>query len=78
MLIGSAWAGAIAAKAVFGSKFSLMKQRGRWQALPDGRRAFATLHPSWVLRQPGDEERELAYRGFRDDLALLTTLDDAG
>ena len=70
--------GAIAAKAVFGSKFSLMKQHGRWQALPDGRRAFATMHPSWVLRQTGDEEREIAYRGFRDDLALLTTLDDAG
>ena len=68
--------GAIAAKAIFGSKFSLMKQHGRWQDLPDGRRAFATMHPSWVLRQRGDEERELAYRGFRDDLALLTTLDD--
>ena len=70
--------GAIAAKAVFGAKFSLMKQHGRWQTLPDGRRAFATMHPSWVLRQPGDEERELAYRGFRDDLALLTAVDDAG
>ena len=69
--------GAIAAKAVFGSKFSLMKQHGQWQVLPDGRRAFATMHPSWVLRQRGNEERDIAYRGFRDDLALLTTLDDA-
>ncbi|GAB6197575.1 UdgX family uracil-DNA binding protein [Lysobacter xanthus] len=69
--------GAIAAKAIFGSKFSLMKQHGRWQSLADGRRAFATMHPSWVLRQSDREEREIAYRGFRDDLALLTTLDDA-
>jgi DNA polymerase len=67
--------GAIAAKAVFGSKFSLMKQHGRWHELGDGRRAFATMHPSWVLRQRGDEEREIAYRGFRDDLALLTELE---
>jgi hypothetical protein len=35
------------------------------------------MHPSWVLRQRGDEEREIAYRGFRDDLALLTARGDA-
>ncbi|MGY4515905.1 UdgX family uracil-DNA binding protein [Lysobacter sp. HA18] len=66
--------GAIAAKAVFGSKFALMKQHGQWQELPDGRRAFATMHPSWVLRQRGDADREAAFRAFRDDLALLTAL----
>ena len=66
--------GAIAAKAVFGSKFGLMKQHGQWQVLPDGRRAFATMHPSWVLRQRSDADREAAYRTFRDDLALLTQL----
>lgn len=68
--------GAIAARAVFGAKFGLMKQRGQWQALADGRRAFATVHPSWVLRQRGDGERERAFRGFVADLALLTDLDD--
>ncbi|HEY4582946.1 MAG TPA: UdgX family uracil-DNA binding protein [Lysobacter sp.] len=67
--------GAIAAKAVFGSGFGLMKQHGEWQALPDGRRAFATMHPSWVLRQRSDAEREAAYRTFRADLALLTELE---
>ena len=67
--------GAIAAKAVLGPKFALMKQHGRWQALPDGRRAFATMHPSWVLRQRGDADRDAAYRAFRDDLALLADLD---
>ncbi|TZF87161.1 UdgX family uracil-DNA binding protein, partial [Cognatilysobacter lacus] len=66
--------GAIASRAVFGANFSLMKQHGKWFELEAGRRAFATMHPSWVLRQSGDEERELAYRGFRDDLALLTRL----
>jgi DNA polymerase len=67
--------GAIGAKAVFGPKFGLMKQRGEWQALPDGRRGFATVHPSWVLRQRDSASREAAFRGFVADLALLTEID---
>lgn len=67
--------GAIGAKAVFGPKFGLMRQRGQWQGLADGRRGFATVHPSWVLRQRDDDSREQAYRGFRDDLALLADVD---
>lgn len=68
--------GAIGAKAVFGAKFGLMRQRGQWQELPGGRRGFATVHPSWVLRQRDSGSREQAYRSFRDDLALLADLDD--
>lgn len=63
--------GAIAARNVFGTKFGLMRQRGTWQALPDGARGFATVHPSWVLRQRDSAEREKAMRGFVADLALL-------
>ena len=63
--------GAIAARNVLGTKFGLMKQRGAWQALTDGTRAFATVHPSWILRQRDSESRETAYRGFVADLALL-------
>lgn len=63
--------GAIAARNVFGTRFGLMKQRGTWQALADGTRAFATVHPSWVLRQTDSQAREAAYRGFVADLALL-------
>lgn len=63
--------GAIAARAVFGSKFGLMAQRGTWQTLADGTRAFATVHPSYVLRQRGDEARHQAYANFVDDLSLL-------
>lgn len=69
--------GAIAAKAVFGSRFGLMRERGQWRALESGGHAFATVHPSWVLRQRGPEERERAYRGFVADLALLTEIPDA-
>ena len=63
--------GAIAARNIFGTKFGLMKQRGTWQALPDGARAFATVHPSWILRQRDAQSRDEAYRGFVADLALL-------
>jgi DNA polymerase len=63
--------GAIAAKAVFGPKFRLMEQRGVMQRLPGGPRAFATVHPSWVLRQRGSDAREEAWRNFLDDLRLL-------
>lgn len=63
--------GAIAARSVFGSKFRLMQQRGQWQTLADGTRAFATVHPSYVLRQRGDDPRHEAYANFVHDLALL-------
>lgn len=63
--------GAIAAKAVFGPKFRLMEERGVWQTLPEGPRGFATVHPSWVLRQRDADARAEAYRNFVDDLGLL-------
>ena len=63
--------GAIAARNVLGNKFKLMQQRGTWQALPDGTRAIATVHPSWVLRQRDSESRAEAYRSFVTDLAAL-------
>jgi len=42
-----------------------------WHVLDDGTRAFATVHPSWVLRQTGDAAREGAYRLLKDDLQHL-------
>lgn len=63
--------GAIAAKAILGSKFGLMKQRGQWQALPDGTRVLATVHPSYVLRQRDPESRHAAYADFVRDLKPL-------
>ena len=63
--------GAIAARNVFGTRFRLMAQRGTWQALAGGTRAFATVHPSFVLRQRDSASRDQTYRGFVGDLALL-------
>lgn len=66
--------GATAARAIFGPGFALLEQRGRRQVLPDGTPAFATVHPSWLLRLPDAAAREQAYRDFVRDLALLREL----
>ena len=62
--------GATAARAVFGPGFALMQERGCWRTRDDGTRAFATVHPAWVLRQTG-EAREAGYRLLVADLCLL-------
>jgi DNA polymerase len=64
--------GAMAAQAVFGASFRLMEQRGQWIDLPGGRRAMATVHPSYLLRLPGEAEREAAYADFVRDLTLIS------
>jgi DNA polymerase len=63
--------GAMAAQSVFGSSFRLMVQRGQWIDLPDGRRAMATVHPSYLLRLPDEDARHAGYADFVRDLALL-------
>ena len=68
--------GAIAATRVFGPKFALMKNRGAWHATGDGVRAFATVHPSYVLRQQGERERAVAYCMLVEDLKLLRDVAD--
>ena len=63
--------GASAARAVFGPGVRLTEARGIWRTREDGVRAFATVHPSWVLRQGDGEAQARAYAGFVDDLRLL-------
>ncbi|HVX44959.1 MAG TPA: UdgX family uracil-DNA binding protein [Mycobacteriales bacterium] len=62
--------GATAAQAVLGSDFRVTKQRGEIVPVPDAPKArgIATVHPSSVLRAP---DRDSAYAGFRDDLAVV-------
>ncbi|MET0893848.1 MAG: UdgX family uracil-DNA binding protein [Pseudoxanthomonas sp.] len=62
--------GATAAQAIFGKDFRLMERRGIWHTLAGGTRAFATVHPSWVLRQKGDAQG-VGYASFLEDLRLL-------
>lgn len=63
--------GATAATALMGPGFALLRERGRWHEGPGGVPLLATVHPSWVLRQPpgtGDE----AYAGLVADLQRVT------
>jgi uracil-DNA glycosylase len=65
--------GASAAHAIFGTAFRLTDERGRWQTTPGGKRAFATMHPSSILRAEAWQRNE-AYTAFVNDLRLLSTL----
>ncbi len=59
--------GATAAKSLLGSRFSVLKSRGVAQQTPWAEVAFATVHPSAVLRARRDQ-RERAERMFVADL----------
>jgi len=66
--------GSMAAANLFGSSFKLLAERGQWRVLEDGTRAFATVHPSYLLRLPDESARAQAYRDFVRDLRLLESL----
>jgi DNA polymerase len=65
--------GAMAAQAIFGKNFRLLEQRGQWMTLDNGIRAFATVHPSYLLRLPDEREREAAVADFIRDLSMLVS-----
>jgi uracil-DNA glycosylase family protein len=68
--------GAIAARNVLGNQFKLMRERGQWRELPSGAKVFATVHPSFVLRQRDSASRAREYKGFVSDLAALLEVMD--
>ena len=61
--------GATAARAVFGKVVTISALRGRGHALPEGGEAWATVHPSFLLRVRDDREAE--YTKFVADLARI-------
>jgi uracil-DNA glycosylase len=62
--------GAMAAQTLFGSTFSITRERGSWRRLGPDTEGFATWHPSAVLRTP-DEERASMYRQLVQDLSQI-------
>jgi DNA polymerase len=55
--------GAAATTTVFGRPMSILKMRGKWEDLTIGKhnvRAMPTLHPAYLLRQPG--QKHLSWR----------------
>jgi DNA polymerase len=67
--------GAMASAALFGNEFRLTQERGQWRDVRPGMRAFATAHPSSLLRAPDRAGRERAWKDFLRDLSLLKKVD---
>jgi DNA polymerase len=59
--------GAVAAQALLGRDFRVSRQRGEFVTWDDGRIVTATVHPSSILRAPG-ERRSAEMAAFVDDL----------
>jgi uracil-DNA glycosylase family 4 len=60
--------GATAAQALLGRDFRVTKHRGEVLTLPDGTPVTATVHPSSILRMPGEDARHAAMEEFVHDL----------
>jgi DNA polymerase len=63
--------GATAGQALFGSNFSVTRERGRFLSSRHAPFALATLHPSALLRIREPDERRAAFERFVADLALV-------
>jgi uracil-DNA glycosylase family protein len=59
--------GATAAKSLLGSDFRVTRQRGEWVDSGLADYVTATVHPSSILRQKTDRDRERAMRAFVED-----------
>jgi DNA polymerase len=62
--------GATAAQALLGKDFRVTKERGKWIDTEGGVKIIATVHPSSILRAPGDA-RDIEYREFVHDLEIV-------
>lgn len=60
--------GATAAQALLGPQVRVTRARGSVQLTGSGTAVLVTLHPSALLRIPGEGERQQAIRQFEDDL----------
>jgi uracil-DNA glycosylase family protein len=65
--------GAVAAQSLLGTRFSVLRQRGRVPDDPAGLTTVATVHPSSILRAP-DELRAEQMEAFVRDLQLAADL----
>jgi uracil-DNA glycosylase family protein len=66
--------GATAGQALFGSRFSVTRERGRFLKSPAAPFVLATLHPSALLRIREADARREAFDRFVADLALVNGL----
>ena len=60
--------GATAARSLFGRPVTISSARAETHHLADGKMAFVTIHPSFLLRLRSDAEKAREYRAFVADL----------
>jgi DNA polymerase len=63
--------GATAAQSVVGKPVAIMKERGKFIDSVLGKLTLVTIHPSAILRQRDDDEREQEYRRFASEMKLV-------
>jgi uracil-DNA glycosylase len=63
--------GATAAQSVVGKPVPVMKERGKFIDSALGKLAFVTIHPSAILRQRDQDEREEEFRRFASEMKLV-------
>ena len=63
--------GATAAQSVVGKSVPIMKERGKFIDSAIGKLAFVTIHPSAILRQRDQDEREQEFRRFAAEMKLV-------
>lgn len=68
MLVGL---GATAGRAIFGREIGVMKSRGTIFDLDEAMRAYITVHPSFLLRLPDEEQKRMEYNRFLADLRRI-------
>jgi uracil-DNA glycosylase len=66
--------GATAAQALLGRDFRVTKQRGTWVDSDIADFVTATIHPSAILRQRTDKDRQAAMEQFVSDLQLVKSV----
>lgn len=63
--------GATAAQSVVGKPVPIMKARGKFIDSALGKLTLVTIHPSAILRQRDNDEREEEYRRFASEMKLV-------
>ena len=66
--------GGTAARALLNRAVAITRERGRPIELPDGQKAFVTVHPSFLLRVPDEDAKAREYQAFVADLRKVAEL----
>ncbi len=69
--------GGTAARTLFGKSVTINRVRGRPHVLSDGSECWVTVHPSYLLRLPDRQAREIERRRFIEDLKRIRARLDA-